>query len=280
MLAQPVEAEMIPRESISEEDLIAYTKFLHTRLAISTVQCYWLIGKSILSFYKGKYGTGEIQKISEATGIGRDTLTKACKFARQYSEEQVKAVLRGKFVLSWFELAQSLTVAPENLIAAYQASSSPGEFHNAIIKLKSPAAQKEKVTSSIVSDRVEVGKERCDGAQDSGNLFEIHSAPLTSMDEEKSNALEEEISQLKAAISEKDQKIAELQNLLEKSKQEIIIRDNAINSLRKFLTKIRLNLELKTDRVTLFEMISKEEWIYDKKFGYRKVGNPRSEASE
>jgi hypothetical protein len=61
LIPQYTEPEMIPRESTSEDDLIAYTKFLHTRLAISTVQCYWLIGKSILSFYKGKYGTGELQ---------------------------------------------------------------------------------------------------------------------------------------------------------------------------------------------------------------------------
>ena len=45
--------------------------------------------------------------------VGRDTLTKACKFARQYGEEQVKHILKGKFVLSWFELAQSLTMAPQ-----------------------------------------------------------------------------------------------------------------------------------------------------------------------
>jgi hypothetical protein len=65
----------------------------------------WVIGKSILSFFKGKYGMGELQKISEATGIGRDTLTNACVFARQYTEEQVKNILKGKFSLSWFELA-------------------------------------------------------------------------------------------------------------------------------------------------------------------------------
>jgi hypothetical protein len=75
---------------------------------------------------------------------------------------------------------------------------------------------------------------------------------------------------LKAAILEKDQKITELQNLLEKSKQDIIIRDDAINSLRGFLGKIRLNLEMKTDHSILFDLISKEEWVYDKKFGYMK----------
>ena len=39
---QSVEPEMSPRESTTEDDLIAYTKFLHARMAISTAQCYWL----------------------------------------------------------------------------------------------------------------------------------------------------------------------------------------------------------------------------------------------
>lgn len=274
---QSPEAEMIPQESATEEELIAYTKFLHTRLAISTVQCYWVIGKSILSFYQGKYGTGELQKISEATGIGRDTLTKACKFARQYTEEQVKHILKGKFVLSWFELAQSLSVAPQNLITAYQASSSPSEFHNAIIKLKPPAPQKEKVISSPVSDRGQAAEDNSDGLKDGENLFDVHNDHATSPGNEISSPFEAEISNLRATLTEKDRQIAELQDLLEKSKQDIIIRDDAINSLRRFLGKIRVNLEIKTNYVTLFEMISKEEWVYEKKFGYVKVSNPRPE---
>jgi hypothetical protein len=80
--------------------------------------------------------------------------------------------------------------------------------------------------------------------------------------------LETEILHLKNEMSGKDSKIAELQNLSEKSKQEIIIKDDAINSLRRFLGKIRINLEMKTDHVTLFEMVSKEEWICEKKLGY------------
>jgi len=96
---------------------------------------------SPLSFYEGNYGTGELQRISEATGIGRDTLTKACKFARQYTEDQVQHILKGKFVLSWFELAQGPSVSPQTLIAACEASSSPVQFHNDIIKLKTPDKQ-------------------------------------------------------------------------------------------------------------------------------------------
>ena len=74
-------------------------------------------------------------------------------------------------------------------------------------------------------------------------------------------------------------KIAELQNLLEKSKQDIIIRDDAINSLRRFLGKLRLNLERKTDHATLFKMVSEEEWVYEKKFGYMKVSSHGAELS-
>jgi hypothetical protein len=36
-----------------------------------------------------------------------------------------------------------------------------------------------------------------------------------------------------------------------------IIRDEAINSLRRFWGKIRLNLEVKIDHATLFEMVTK-----------------------
>lgn len=260
------ETELIPQESVTEDDLIAYTKFLHARMAISTVQCYWLIGKSILSFYKGKYGTGELQKLSEATGIGRDSLSKACKFARQFTEDQVKDILKGKFVLSWFELAQSLTVAPQNLITAYQASSSPSEFHNAIIKLKPPAPRKGTVISTAVSDRGQVAKDSSDGLKDGENLFDEISSPL-----------EVEISDLRATITERDGEIAELQNLLKKKIQDLSVRDDAINSLRRFLGKIRLNLERKTDHTTLFEMVLAEEWVYEKKFGYLKASNHGAE---
>jgi hypothetical protein len=45
-------------------------------------------------------------------------------------------MLAGKFILSWFEVCQNLTVSPQNLIATYQASNSSIEFHNAIMKLK------------------------------------------------------------------------------------------------------------------------------------------------
>ena len=87
--------------------------------------------------------------------------------------------MKGKFVLSWFELAQSLTVAPQNLITAYQSSSSPSEFHNAIIKLKPPAPRKRTVISRPVSDRGQVAKDNSDGLKEGENLFDIHNDDAT-----------------------------------------------------------------------------------------------------
>ena len=164
-------------------------------------------------------------------------------------------------------------MAPQNLITAYQASSSPGEFHNAIIKLKPPAPKKGKVISSVFSDRGQVGEERCDSPPDPGIAVDVQSDYTVPSNREISSSLEAEISDLRATLTEKDCQIADLQDLLERKNQEFIVLEEGFNSLRRFLGKIRVNLEIKTNYVTLFEMISKEEWVYDKKFGYLKVGN-------
>ena len=99
----------------------------------------WEIGRCINSFYQGKYGTNELGRISEATGIGRDTLAKACKFAKQYSKENVEMLLSGNYVMSWYQIAQHLTIEPQKVIEAYQQSPDPKQFYNGIIKLKSPS---------------------------------------------------------------------------------------------------------------------------------------------
>jgi hypothetical protein len=171
---------------------------------------------------------------------------------------------------------RNLSVAPQNLIAAYQGSGSPGEFHNAIMKLKPQAVKRGTVNSNLVSEPNQGTREISDTPKDSDNLFE----PAPALNGESSSTLEEEVSKLKTAISEKEQKIGELQNLLEKAREDLIIRDDAINSLRRFMGKVRLNLELKTDRSSLFNLISKEEWIYEKKFGYLKIRNQEAGAED
>ena len=46
------------------------------------------------------------------------------------------------------------------------------------------------------------------------------------------------------------------------------------------MAKIRLDLELKTSHFILYEMVSKEEWVYEKKFGYLKLSSQGPVASK
>ena len=190
----------------------------------------------------------------------------------------MKHILKGNFVLSWFVLAQSLTVAPQNLITVYQASSSPSEFHNAIIKLKPPARKKENATNTV-SESIEVGEERSYSPPDPGIGVDVQDDHTVPPDRQISASLEAEVFDLRATLTAKDRQIADLQDLLKRKNQEFIVLEEGFNSLRKFLGKVRVNLEIKTNYVTLFEMISKEEWVYDKKFGNVKVGNRGAEIS-
>ena len=92
----------------SEEALIAYATGIHKSVQTISIGGYWAIGRTINFFYKGKYGTKELEKISKATGIGRDTLNKMCKFAKQYSTDQVQSLLSGAFPLYWLQISQNL----------------------------------------------------------------------------------------------------------------------------------------------------------------------------
>ena len=67
---------------------------------------------------------------------------------------------------------------------------------------------------------------------------------------------------------------------MERKNQELSVLDDAVNSLRRFSGKFRLNLERKNHHAILFEKAAKEEWVYEKKFGYLKVGNRGAELSE
>lgn len=137
----------------TEEELVNYAKHLSTRIKASTTAAYWELGRCINAFYNGKYGTSELKKIAAATDIGEDSLSKACKFARQYSRDQLRILLNGSFPISWFRIAQSLSVESAKLIEVYQSSQSQEQFHNAIIKLKNPSEKRGKAKDSAVAVR-------------------------------------------------------------------------------------------------------------------------------
>jgi hypothetical protein len=71
-------------EPESEEALIAYASNIHNDFQTHFISAYWEIGRTINAFYQGKYGTNELERISQATRIGRDTLNKMIKFSRQF----------------------------------------------------------------------------------------------------------------------------------------------------------------------------------------------------
>jgi hypothetical protein len=128
----------------TEEELINLTAALNNRAQTSFLANYWTIGKCILDFYKKEYGTDKLRRISTATGIGVDSLQKACKFAREYSQEQVEKLLGGTFALSWSQITHNLTVEPGRLLEVYEKAENPNQFHDAVMKLKSPAEKRGK----------------------------------------------------------------------------------------------------------------------------------------
>lgn len=135
----------------SEEELISYTMEIHNKVQTYSIGGYWEIGRTINSYYQGKYGTRELERIANATGIGRDTLNKMCKFANQYSKDQVDALLSGAFPVSWFQISQNLTLEADTVIKVYQETEDPKQFHNSIMKFKNPQESRGKSKSTSVA---------------------------------------------------------------------------------------------------------------------------------
>jgi len=128
----------------TEQALIDYVISQNNKLEVATIFVKWEIGRSINSFYQGKYGTHELEKISDATGIGRDNLNKMIKFAVQYNQEQLKALINKSFTIPWNGIAQNLAIKPEKLIEVYERANDITEFHNGIMKCKDPGEMRGK----------------------------------------------------------------------------------------------------------------------------------------
>jgi hypothetical protein len=148
-LTAPQKPEIQISEPQTENDLIADIRNLNQGLNFSTLVTYWGIGQKINAFYKGKYGANELQRIADGADVGKDTLAKACKFARIYSHDQLEILIRGSFYLSWFQISQNLAVEPRKLIDVYQSVHSPDEFYNGIIKLKDPGESRGKAVRKV-----------------------------------------------------------------------------------------------------------------------------------
>ena len=122
----------------TEADLFSYVKWRRSNEQNSIIRNRHQLGKAIINFYEKKYGSNELQKIAEASGYSKSTLHKVCQFAINFSDEKVGELLRGRFQISWRDIAQNLMVNPEDFVKAYSASVTVDEFRNAVTELKDP----------------------------------------------------------------------------------------------------------------------------------------------
>lgn len=242
-------------EPESEEALITYTANIHAHLQVSSITGYWEIGRSINAFYKGKYGTNELDRLSQATGIGRDTLAKACKFARQYSKEHVEMLLRGNFVVSWGQIARNLAIPPQEVIEVYQQAPSREQFYNTIIKLKDPSeargkTRKQSAKGVIGAKEPEADQpltltasDRIAGGEISQELTRLIDVPETISKHEKtaennSTSLREENEKLRKELEYTKHQLSEMNVLFHDAAQDIALKSDLIDRLRDALSQV------------------------------------------
>lgn len=258
----------------SEEALIAYTTGIHNKVQTFSIGGYWEIGRTINSFYQGKYGTKELETISVATGIGRDTLNKMCKFAKQYSRDQVETLLSGTFPVSWSSIAQNLSVAPDKMIQVYQETGDPKQFHNGIMKLKDQSEVRGKSKNAFIAmppqiietkpiehsviAAVEIIPEESIPAEYDEPADEIDPNELAQQYEAYAKELETlkaKNEELKQEILSKDVKVRELEKTLSDVKREKEQYENSYYAYMHRLDKIRAGLESNTPSRVMMDWI-------------------------
>lgn len=220
----------------TEASLINYINALNVKLGEVTIVTHWQIGQTINAFYRGKYGTNELGKISEATGIGRDTLAKACKFAKQYTKENVEMLVKGNFVMSWYQITKHLTVAPEKVMETYQQSPDPNQFYNGIIKLKNPVETRGKSKQSKVIE----------GKSIEPPIYVTPEIKPTGIFTQKFVEFEAPGDISQNAVEHYNQYLRELETLTrenERLKYELLSRDSQIGDLQAVLAAVKREKE-------------------------------------
>jgi len=232
----------------SEEDLINHTKYLYARMEVSVVMTYWHIGQAINSFYQKEYGRSKLKGIANETGIKLDTLHKACKFARAYSEEEVEILLNGRFVMAWNHIAHNLSIEPKDLLEVYRGSNSPGEFHNAIIKFKSPNENRGKIRKVETEEPVEPT------VVNNTEMEEIKEEEKPSEPGSR-ETLDDGISVLRDELATKEQRIEELKGIVDKMRIEIEEKEALISDIKQGLSRVRDMGEDDADKWAILEAI-------------------------
>jgi len=127
-------------EPNTKQDLNDMVSKLWNHSQRTTLVISYLIGTLIKKGReKWTYGEKDMEKLAKSLGIGSSNLYKACKFAEQYSDDQIRQLINGKFVMSWRNIAQNQTVPSDDLLKIYGEAESSGQFCNAVTKFKEEA---------------------------------------------------------------------------------------------------------------------------------------------
>ena len=140
----------------TETELINYSKTLISDMRKNQMFIYWLIGSKINSFYKMEYGKNKLNVIAEGIGVKLDTLHKATKFARVYTEDKLRLLLNGEFILSWFHVSANLSVDPDSMIEIYGKTSSPANFGDEIYNYKKHDPNKKPIKKRLVKTKLQI----------------------------------------------------------------------------------------------------------------------------
>lgn len=241
----------------TEQALIDYVMHQNSKIEVATICVKWEIGRSINSFYQGKYGSHELEKIARATGIGRDNLNKMIRFAEQYTHEQLITLINGEYSLSWNGISQNLSIKPEKLIEVYEASSSISEFHNGIMKFKNPMEVRGKSKKPKNDDRKTMDVEQPYEASTETTVTAIPEVvDVMKPDvlrqkceeyEKKIETLKVENEQLKNDISMLNEKIRNICTMMDEDIRCLDDQDKIIEAYKDRFKQLRFMLENKTD---------------------------------
>ena len=250
----------------TEDELITLTGRLHKAATSTIVISYFHIGNAINAYYHKQYGSGELQRIADQTGVSLDTLHKACKFADRYSKEQLEALLIGLFPISWNHIANNLSVEAGELVETYNDSDSPKTFHDAIRKFKKvrprravpiiDANDETPGTDESILEESEADIE--DGIID----VESSQESYQNRGEEVKENIELVGEEVRTAFDHEDE-MAELNDMLENAKAELLERDKQKQENERIINEMNSAIEVLNDLLEDFkaELMEKDSQI-------------------
>ena len=281
-----LEEELQPK---TEDELISITDKLYKAATSGLVITYYHIGNTIDSFYQKSYGSGELKRIASRTGISLDTLHKAIRFAKKYSQEHLEVLLQGHFAISWNHIANNLSVAPDDLIETYKEAENPKTFHDAISNFKKlnarnnrPARDRDEETQTSDEGILEgsnetnednnraesiqsniVGPQNPDGREpEPVHTADIHDVEIPPIDNsEEIDVLNDFLEDAKREIQEKDKLIGVQDIQIEELNARIKDKDWIIEAMKGEVDGMKKRLEEGTSKTDMLQCLEEAQTL-------------------